>query len=63
MNPVARSDGLDFVDLLRSNETSSLGKRLEASLKGKRHPFEQASVNYIGKGMPVKNAAKIRRKL
>src|SRR5271170_7695486 len=54
-------NGLDLPNPLGSDEPSSLRERLEPALQSKSHAFEQASMNHIGKWMPIENAVKIRR--
>ena len=46
----------------RSDESSSLGERLETALQGKGHAFEQASMGHVREWMPIQNSAKIRRR-
>src|ERR1700736_1340876 len=58
---MARGNPLDLLNPIRSDETSSLGERLEPALHGKSHAFEQASMDHIGEWMPINNAVKLRR--
>src|SRR5258708_32164550 len=52
---------LDLLNPLRRDETSSLGKGLEAALQSKSHTFQQTSMDHIGERMPIQNSMKIRR--
>ena len=57
---MACGDCLDFLDPLLSDESSSLGERLEPALQSKGHAFEQASMGHIREWMPIQNSAEIR---
>src|SRR5947209_6232512 len=56
-----RCNGLDLLNPFPRDEPSPLGEGLEPALQRKGHAFEQTSVNYIGKWMPIQNSMKIRR--
>ena len=59
MDSVAGGDFLDFVDAVLGDEASALGEGLKAVLESQGHAFEEASVNYVGKGMAIEEAIEI----
>src|SRR5712691_3999228 len=56
-----RSNCLNLLDPLLSDEPPSLREGFEPALQSESHAFEQTSVDDIGKRMPVQNSVKIRR--
>ena len=59
MDPVQRGKGLNFLDPLPRNESSSLRERLIAPRQSKDHAFEQTSVGYIREWVPIQNSFEI----
>ena len=50
---VAVGNGFNLGNPFRSDETASLGKRLESALQSQHHPLQQTAVDDVRKRMPV----------
>ena len=55
-----RGDPFNLRHPFRSDETASLGKRLEPAFKRQRHPLQQTAVDDVREWMPVQHAVEIR---